>query len=894
MSQYWSPSLGLESPPQAIDTGDVLNDFDFDAFLHDDASGPTKPAIPAIHSTISQDRSNGITARAESNLQTLAKRAASVNLRSDPREQPPVPSSNFAPAKFGQSSRPSQPSVEVPNHPEPLSELHLDYQMQLNFLEHQNSRRLAESAGMMADEAYVDIVSAVEGHAGGLDEYALNNVPTKGLESSKLGKRPSNMKSSATARGSKRRSKRRRKNSSSDEDDAHKSTPTTNNQSRTRDYESYRVIYAIKCFESDPLEDEYHSSLLFEDCPERSGHRSMHFEGCVPMQSLVIDPTDETTGFVVYKEYHCIDPSSLETNMHLSRPKITESIWIRSQRLQSAFKSVALYTPTPSFGEKAGFFQTWRLTGPQGHAFLYHHRQRLATYAHNAGDETLRLTRALIHHFDDSWGFFYREMDRQVGLGTIDGPRLGYLFCRNEILVSVSKGVETAYVLRETKSPSSEYIELDCWAWGFDGFWWRRKIHSLTVSCPKSGPVPINSLPTYPLRFADAEVKNRLVTRGRRFWGFRDKCHVSYTGWDAAAEEFYSKETRCMIDYRTFKKFHPESSDLTFSYHRIDSFDPWPETMRYDMELSDTHMIIMPPTIHGFILKQKNWSKLLVDNIDTVTWNKSAFDQLVLRPTIKEMIKALIMVRVQTRSGQQNFTWKRDDLIAGKGNGLIMLLHGGPGTGKTLTAGNVAEIAEMPLYRVTCGEIGTTAEAVEKYLETILHLGKTWNCVLLLDEADVFLEERTMSDLDRNSLVSVFLRILEYYEGILILTTNRVGTFDEAFQSRIQIAIHYPTLDRPSRKRIWENFFCMLRSDGDDANVDELTDHIDELADPPMNGRQIRNILTTARQLAVYRRQTLSWSHVDQAMTTAKEFNRYLQNVHGHNDDQWARDEKIR
>lgn len=77
----------------------------------------------------------------------------------------------------------------------------------------------------------------------------------------------------------------------------------------------------------------------------------------------------------------------------------------------------------------------------------------------------------------------------------------------------------------------------------------------------------------------------------------------------------------------------------------------------------------------------------------------------------------------------------------------------------------------MPLYRVTCGDIGTNAEAVEKYLQTILYLGKTWNCgkkiqaylysgaekipiVLLLDEADVFLEERTLSDLERNSLVS--------------------------------------------------------------------------------------------------------------------------------------------
>ncbi|KAH7325689.1 P-loop containing nucleoside triphosphate hydrolase protein [Stachybotrys elegans] len=300
--------------------------------------------------------------------------------------------------------------------------------------------------------------------------------------------------------------------------------------------------------------------------------------------------------------------------------------------------------------------------------------------------------------------------------------------------------------------------------------------------------------------------------------------------------------------------------------------------------------MLLPQTIHGFVLKQKDWTLLLVDNVEPVKWNKDAFDRLVVRPSTKEMIKALVMVRIMEREGERvmDLSRKRDDLIAGKGNGLIMLLHGGPGTGKTLTA------AEMPLYRVTCGEVGTTAEAVEKYLESILHLGKVWNCVLLLDEADVFLEERSMSDLERNSLVSVFLRILEYYDGILILTTNRVGTFDEAFQSRIQVAIHYPTLDYLSRKRIWENFFHLLYDDEQDADVDELRRHTEQLAEHQMNGRQIRNILTTARQLALYKQETLTWKHVDQAMTTAKDFSRYLQNVHGHSDEQWAREEKLR
>lgn len=80
------------------------------------------------------------------------------------------------------------------------------------------------------------------------------------------------------------------------------------------------------------------------------------------------------------------------------------------------------------------------------------------------------------------------------------------------------------------------------------------------------------------------------------------------------------------------------------------------------------------------------------------------------------------------------------DLIGNKGNGLIMLLYGPPGTGKTFTAESVAEIAKKPLYAVTCGDIGTKPEQVEKYLQSVFYLGKIWNCVVLLDEAEVFLE----------------------------------------------------------------------------------------------------------------------------------------------------------
>ena len=127
---------------------------------------------------------------------------------------------------------------------------------------------------------------------------------------------------------------------------------------------------------------------------------------------------------------------------------------------------------------------------------------------------------------------------------------------------------------------------------------------------------------------------------------------------------------------------------------------------------------------------------------------------------------------------------------------------------------------------------------MEEYLESVLYLGKIWDCVVLLDEADVYLEQRSMESLSRNALVSVFLRVIEYYEGILILTSNRVGTFDEAFKSRLQLALHYENLKLKDRRKIWENFIKRLKTlEETGVDFDDLYTHVNDLARHELNGR---------------------------------------------------------
>ena len=109
------------------------------------------------------------------------------------------------------------------------------------------------------------------------------------------------------------------------------------------------------------------------------------------------------------------------------------------------------------------------------------------------------------------------------------------------------------------------------------------------------------------------------------------------------------------------------------------------------------------------------------------------------------------------------------DLVKGKGRGLIILLHGAPGVGKTSTAESVAEFTKKPLFPITCGDIGETARDVEENLDRCFQMANKWGCVLLLDEADVFLAQRNKNDLKRNALVSGQFHVEPFDNSVLTL-----------------------------------------------------------------------------------------------------------------------------
>ena len=162
----------------------------------------------------------------------------------------------------------------------------------------------------------------------------------------------------------------------------------------------------------------------------------------------------------------------------------------------------------------------------------------------------------------------------------------------------------------------------------------------------------------------------------------------------------------------------------------------------------------------------------------------------------------------------------------------------------------------MPLYSITSGELGTDSVEVEEQLTRVLSLAQSWNAIVLIDEADVFLEKRDSSDLKRNAIVSIFLRTLERYNGIMFLTTNRKTNIDDAFQSRISVSFEYNALSENERFFVFTN---LLEYSGINIDIEIIKTY----AKYEINGRQIKNLIRLAHTLSLEENIPTTEKHFD-------------------------------
>ncbi|KAI0837773.1 P-loop containing nucleoside triphosphate hydrolase protein [Hypoxylon sp. FL0890] len=492
-------------------------------------------------------------------------------------------------------------------------------------------------------------------------------------------------------------------------------------------------------------------------------------------------------------------------------------------------------------------------------------------------EQTEDLLRNNVISFDYVWALF--EPGTEI-YSKIDGQDRLYLLIGGRYQ-EIGRGMKIY-------SLSCRYVDTDGDTFGY-------ATTSLTIT-QFDNVKPISELNVLPSHLQPQidEIRVRLEQRGRIFEVLKGMHYKSYSGssiWRNipfhGGSKHFINDGRVMIDAKSFMRYNGESpgqldpldgptpSDHLDVFQEFSNPDDDPNyappavqvmqhmarqarrrftsgrpAVKGNTSLSKNHYVLCNHLVKGFDFQAKEWVYLYIDHVKDIVWNNDAFQKLVLSHEYKKIIWAFVDAQL---SGSDNF----DDVVRGKGKGIILLLSGEPGTGKTLTSESVAESMKKPLYSMSAGELGNTAAEVEGSLRRVLDLATKWGAVLLLDECDVFLERRTTHDLQRNKLVSVFLRLLEYYQGVMFLTTNRVASFDPAFESRIHLTIHYPQLDFESRLHIWRIF---VEPRSANSSVDEK--ELEDLARPDLNGRQIKNIVKIARLLATRDKTPLTLTHL--------------------------------
>lgn len=185
------------------------------------------------------------------------------------------------------------------------------------------------------------------------------------------------------------------------------------------------------------------------------------------------------------------------------------------------------------------------------------------------------------------------------------------------------------------------------------------------------------------------------------------------------------------------------------------------ESRQAKREVTGQDLALLPSRMFVYSLRNRKFINADVQNLKPIQLMSDPFSDLKIEEPHKRLIRSVVQDHFDKKSIQrqlraQDIEPLEQDFIRGKGKGLVIMLHGAPGVGKTATAEAIAAAHRKPLFAITCGDLGIDPREVESTLSEIFRLANLWDCILLLDEAEIFLSRREKKDdnLQRNALVS--------------------------------------------------------------------------------------------------------------------------------------------
>lgn len=564
-----------------------------------------------------------------------------------------------------------------------------------------------------------------------------------------------------------------------------------------------------------------------------------------------------------------------------------------STPLRELLRDLIKYYPGPEFDvlrweETAG--DTVAFSEPYMMLFTYRAEMKRCLNAANVSEEAKSHMRLLLTFLQDEMPRTSAKLD-EIEAGRckkISFQDLWLLYTPNTPVYLAVDGKDRQVVVYSRNVPEKDargqwgVLALYCWGAQYQGKKLVR-IFSERVIQSFVGEKPIHNLDLVPMQYlpdGDA-LQERLIARGHKYVTLNKTATLQDYHGHVFPRVFRDEPVRVVVDQETYwQKYGTASPDLlnpSEEYGFPEGEDSLEDAQGNALERA---LACCYPKVGVFSLRDKQWELVSIDELRPAQFREKAFKRLVIKEEYKKMLIAMVEAFMLEQPGFS-------DIVTGKGRGLVILLHGPPGIGKTLAAECIAERERRPLYSVSCGDLGTEPEDLERRIKEVFSYAVSWKAILLMDEADIFLQERDMHDMKRNALVSIFLRELEYFDGILFLTTNRPGDIDEAFQSRIHVSIGLKAFGVEERRLVWAVFIKDLALS--DSEKRALLEYVTKNFDGDrLNGRQIRNAVRTSLALAQLRKEKLNSDHLERVVKIGREFAGYMEDLNKMNAEEYA------